>query len=191
MSSFVESARTASRMRDDELVRSVFGKIAADLTRLMDREVRVWDSCSLRVVNRPAGYGKTHVSFRLLVLDGQEERYGSILVPLPDAVALGLSLLMVGDQEIDEAREWTRLDRVTKEALLEVGRFVTASVDDVIRRFDSRCSVGFAGCQGVRANVRPAFPHAAGEELLAGFSHARIDAFPAFDLLAILPVVAD
>ena len=48
-------------------------------------------------------------------------------------------------------------------------------------------SVRTAGCQGVRAGVRPALAYAEGDELIVGRAKVRIHSFPWFEAILILP----
>ena len=45
------------------------------------------------------------------------------------------------------------------------------------------------GCQGVRADVRPAFPYEEGSELIVARVGACFDPFPPFELILMLPPV--
>ena len=162
-------------------------QVAADLTQATDREIRVWDVRSFPTAERLAGHGEVHVSFQLAVQHGGTVRHGALLVPLPEAITLGLSLCLVEEREIEEARAWTRLDRTTKEAIVETGRFVAGAVDTILASHVPGASVVLAGCQGVRPDVRPAFPHAPEEPLTAIVSRARIGRYPSFELVCMLP----
>ena len=47
------------------------------------------------------------------------------------------------------------------------------------------------GCQGVRANVRPALVYEEGTPLVAGKARATIEGHPAFEVTLVLPVLEE
>jgi hypothetical protein len=173
---------------DVEFFARLFQSISADLAMIMDAEVRFAKPEVSRETARVAGSGQVHVSFRFLVHHDGEDRHGSVLVPLPDAITLAGHLMMMDAEDLKEARLLTELDRPMKEAMLEVGNFIAGAVDAVIRTWyphDATCRS--VGCQGVRADVRPAFPYAEGDELAVGHTQAEVAGNPAYTLSVQVP----
>lgn len=179
---------TGTTVSTDELVASALERIAADLAMIVDRQVSIDLVVVERVNERPAGEGRIHISFKLGFRTPSGERQGCLLVPLPDAVSLAAYLMMTPDEAVAAQRETQDLDRVTKDALLEIGNFVGGASDTAVR---DHCRDGHAvrsdGCQGVRAGVRPALRYEEGDELVVGRARARIHDFPEFELILVLP----
>ena len=176
--------------RDDlDLVTSIFERISTDLSMIIDREIAVEDVRAGRTHRRVVGASNVHISFKLALQRGQTTHQGCLLVPLPDAIALSAYLMMVPDETVIHERERTDLDRPMKEALLEVGNFVAGACDAVLRRTLEGCTVRSEGCQGVRADVRPALQYREGDELVVGRARGRIGSFEPFELILQLPAL--
>jgi hypothetical protein len=139
---------------------------------------------------RVAGKGVVHIAFKLRFERAVDALYGALLVPLPDALALAGCLTMMPDDQVALQRKATELDAGMKDAIVELGNFVAGAVDAVMR--ESRANIArarSAGCQGVRADVRPAFPYTEGQELVLVRATARLHEFEPFELLLMLPNV--
>jgi len=96
-------------------------------------------------------------------------------------------MMSVPDAAVVSHRRKADLDETTKDALLEVGNMTGGAINDTMRSASPGTLVQFFGCQGVRANVRPAFPYAEGDQLVVGRAQARIHEFPAFELIVMFP----
>jgi len=167
---------------------SVLDRVVDDLAMIVDRSFSVSGSKVERIDRRAAGSGRVHISFKLRFEVDGDERYGALLVPLPDAIALACYLMMMPDDAVADRRGDVELDQSTKDAILEVGNFVGGAVDAVLREVhggDVRAKS--AGCQGVRAGVRPAFPYVEGTELTLASGTARLHEFQPFEILLMLP----
>ncbi|HED65400.1 MAG TPA: hypothetical protein ENJ09_07580 [Planctomycetes bacterium] len=180
-----------SEKADQKLIKRILNRVSTNLAMLIDREIEIAEIEASREHTRPAGEDQVHISFRLRFTDEDGgESYGSILVPLPDAISMACFLMMVPDAEVSERRKDTDLDQGTKDAMLEVGNFIGAAVEEVCREVVPGTAVHSAGCQGVRKNVRPAFPYEEGDELLVGRAQARIHTFPEFELILMMPAAS-
>ena len=176
------------KMTDLELVESIFDRLAADLGMIIDRDFKISSPSSERAFERASGRTKVHISFRLCFKTASAQARGAVLIPLPDAISLAAYLMMVPDDAVKSHRSTTTLDRSTKDAMLEVGNFIGGASDAVIRSwFSDKYSVRSEGCQGVRANVRPAFQYTEGDELLIGRATAQIHDFSPFEILMMIP----
>ena len=174
-----------------ELAASVLGRMATDLSMIMDREFVVEDAQVERRTQRPVGGSQVHLSFKLGIEVGGWSRQGCLLVPLPDAIALAAFLMMLPDGEVAQERHRTELDGPFKEALLEVGKFLAGACDSVLRpALPLESTTRSDGCQGVRANVRPALSYSEGDELLVVRARARVHDFEPFELILTLPTFA-
>ncbi len=174
--------------RDDlDMVASIFERISSDLSMIIDREIEVGDFSAERATARASGEGQVHISFKLALEHRGAMRHGCLLVPLPDAVTLAAFLMMVPEDTVAHERARTDLDRPMKEALLEVGNFVAGACDAVLRGMFEGASARSEGCQGVRADVRPALKYQEGDELVVGRASARIGSFEPFELILQLP----
>lgn len=173
---------------EHELALGILGRVATDLSMVVDREFQIDDVRVERRSQRPEGKGCVHISFKLsLDLEGQTWQ-GCVLVPLPDAVSLAAYMMMLPDEAVARERGRTELDGPFKEALLEVGKFLAGACDSVLRQAVSpECSTCSDGCQGVRAGVRPALAYGEGQPLLVARARARVHDFEPFELILVLP----
>lgn len=177
---------------ESELAASILARMATDLSMIMDREFEVEDVRVERRTQRPAGGALVHISFKLGIEVEAESRQGCLLVPLPDAIALAAFLMMLTDEAVAQERQRTELDGPFKEALLEVGKFLAGACDSVLRQaLPVESTTRSDGCQGVRANVRPALAYKEGDELVVARARARVHDFEPFELILTLPSLAD
>ncbi len=175
---------------DIAIVKGIFDRVAADLGMIVDRHIKISQVTTERLDTRPAGLGRIHISFKLGFKHESETLHGCALIPLPDAIALASYLMMIPDQGVVSQRDTTELDRPSKEAMLELGNFISGAADSVLRKNRPEIIVRSEGCQGVRADVRPAFPFEEGAELVVGRARTTLHDFPEFDFLLLIPVEA-
>lgn len=174
---------------DTQLVEAFLERLASDVGMIVDREIKTDDVRVERLDARVAGEGCVHISFRLAFVTGERMRQGTVVVPLAEAVTLAAFLMMMPDEDVDATRELDELDRPMKEAMLELCNFIAGAIEAVV----TDATLGFdsvrpAGCQGVRADVRPALEYEEGEELLVVRAQATIGSYDAFELILQLPV---
>ena len=182
------SATQQATSADQELVQSIFDRIGADLGMIIDRSVHVNECQAERVDARVAGEGSIHISFRLGVRIDSINKQGCVLMPLAEAISVAGYLMMMSEEDVAEYRGRDSLDTSMKEAMLEVGNFIAGACDAVLRRsLPDGSSIRSEGCQGVRADVRPALEYDEGEELVVGRARAAIDEFPEFEMILMLP----
>jgi hypothetical protein len=185
------SAASATQATDAQFLATLFERIASDLAMIIDREFTVKNVHGERMRKRAEGKGKTHVSFKLAFKRGESTGHGCVLIPLPDAITVAAYLMMVQDDGVKSHRMLSSLDMLTKDAMLEVGNFIGGAFDAIVRaQGENGASAKSEGCQGVRANVRPALEYKEGEELVIGHAQAQIHSFPAFEMIAIVPPMA-
>ncbi len=173
------------------LVARAFDRITSNLAVLLNRSI-VYDEVTADVVDsRVAGAGQVHLSFKLGLSKEGEHGQGCVLVPLPDAISLAGYLLMLPDSIVADARGHSDLDDDLKDAMLEVGNFVAGAINEALRSTgEGGATVRSDGCQGVRADVRPAFGYDEGSELLVGRARVRVHEFPEFEMILMLPAFA-
>jgi hypothetical protein len=134
------------------------------------------------------GEGSIHLSFKLLFSGANGlDAEGCVLVPLPDAISLARYLMMFPESEVAVQRDDTELDSSTKDAMLELGNFIGAAVNESLRIHVPGASARANSCQGVRADVRPAFVYAEGDELVVARASTRLEGFPEFEMIAMFP----
>ena len=176
---------------EKQLVEGILDRVASDLAMIIDRDLLIEGVAVERQDARPAGEGSIHISFKLCFDTPEGESHGCLLMPLADAVSVAAYLMMAPDEEVAEHRGIEDLDRSMKDAVLEVGNFVAGAADAVLHNwYPEGYSVRSAGCQGVRADVRPAFPYEEGTELIVGKCTSQVHEYDSFDLLLLLPVLA-
>jgi hypothetical protein len=178
---------TADTAPEKALVGDLLARVAQDLGQLLDREIVVENVRAQRVKRRAAGPRQVHVSFKLNVRGPRGEGQGCFLVPLPDAMALAACLLMAPEDEVARARAAAGPDGLTKDALIELDNFLAGACDAVLRDWNESVSIQPGGCQGVRADVRPALDYVEGDGLVLGSARMRSKGFEPFELLVLLP----
>lgn len=188
----MNAIRGTTNLDEAELAASVLTRMATDLSMIVDREFEIEDVRVEKRTQRPAGGPLVHISFKLGIEVEGQSRQGCLLVPLPEAVALAGFMMMLPDEAVAQERSRIELDGPFKEALLEVGKFLAGACDSVLRQaLPVPSATRSDGCQGVRANVRPALAYVEGEELLIARARARVHDFEPFELILMVPSVAD
>lgn len=173
---------------DLDFIRELLARIASDLELVVARKIAFDDLKVERAQARACGRERTHISFKLAVHKAGRVAHGCVLLPLPDAIGLACLLMMAPRETVAAKRELQAPDDMMKDALLEIGSLIGSSTDGVIRKwFPEGYSACSQGCQGVRANVRPAFLHEGKDELIVGRARARLEPFPDFEVIVMLP----
>jgi len=171
-----------------EIVQGVLEKISANVSMLVDRDIRVGEVSTSHVTERPVGKDVVHISFKLgLSNSAGESGQGCLLIPLPDALSLACYLMMFSEGDVQLQREKQELDESSKDAILELGNFIGAAVDEVLRLQEDGLAARMQGCQGVRSDVRPALDYTEGSELLVGRAPVQIHEFPEFEMILMVP----
>jgi len=170
------------------LAEPAWRRIVQDLEAIVDQRIALESLKVEKHDTRPAGRGRIHISFRLNVLTPSESLQGCLLLPLPAAITLAGYLMMVDDEIVAASRESTSLDVTTKEAMMEICRFVASAVDGVVR---SNLPEGYAveadGCQGVRPDVRPRLDYEEGQDLVVARASLRIHEYEPCEAILVLP----
>ena len=187
----MEETNTVNTLQEEALVVGILSRIAGELGAMLGLEMELGAARLERTRARPAGAGSIHVSFKLAFRAGaRPERSGCLLVPLADAITLAGFLLMMSEDAVAAWREETMLETPLKNAMLEIGDMIASATASALLELDlARWSVRSAGCQGVRAGIRPALPYVEGSELVVGRVAARVGPFPAGELVLVLPVL--
>lgn len=174
---------------DQALVAGLLARVGEDLTMMLGRELGFDGVAVTREGTRPAGARCIHISFKLRVQheDGRKG-HGALLLPLPEAITWAGLLLMIPEESVNARREETTLDGALKDAMLEIGNMIGGACNNAIAELGL---VGWTlrseGCQGVRADVRPAFPYAEGSPLVVARMRSRLEDMPPADLVLMLP----
>lgn len=175
---------------DVELAQGILGRVATDLSLILDHEIALEDLQVAREQQRAIGEGGVHISFKLGIQAFGRSLQGCLLVPLPMAVTLAAYMMMLPDETVAQERQRTELDQPFKEALLEVGKFLAGACDTVLRRrLGFEVTTRSEGCQGVRAGVRPALAYREGDELIVARATARVHDFEPCSVVLMLPVI--
>lgn len=184
-------ATTRAPIDDATLITGLLARITSELGTMIGHELVVEAPAVERAHTRPAGKGQVHVSFKLALgrADGSK-RFGALLVPLAEAITMASYLLMTPDDELPRRRAETQLDPALKDAMLELGSLIASACRTALAEIGAAgWSMSAEGCQGVRADVRPAFPYSEGSALAVGRARARLEPFEPFELLLILPAL--
>lgn len=187
------TAATGAPSQDAALSSRLLERVTQDLGVLIGREMVMEELRSERAAARPAGRQHIHISFKLAASrQGKPKRHGALLVPLPEAITLACLLLMIPEDGIARRREESELDPALKDAMLEIGNLIGGSCNAALSEHAGMTgwSLRSEGCQGVRPDVRPAFPYVEGSELLVGRVTTSLAPFPSFELILMLPPLA-
>ncbi|MEM9803381.1 MAG: hypothetical protein AAGA20_23890 [Planctomycetota bacterium] len=169
-------------------VHEIFDRVASDLAMLADRSIDVREVLYEERHDRPSAAGSVHISFRLRIDSDGRTRYGALMIPLAEAIAIAGYLMMVSEAQVAQMQAAPSLDRPLKEALLEVGTFVAGASDAAFRAAGAtRSRVTFDGCQGVRENVPPAFDYDEGDPLAVGRALVSVADAPPVEFVVMLP----
>ncbi|MFT4539766.1 MAG: hypothetical protein ACI841_005202 [Planctomycetota bacterium] len=176
-----------------ELVEETLQRIASDLSMIADRTFDLNAVKVKRGMARAVGRERVHISFKLGIKTEDGILHGCLLVPLPDAISLACYLMMVPDDGVVAKRADKTLDSTTKDAMLEVGNFIGGAADAAFRALglSETVKVNSEGCQGVKASVRPALIYNEGDPLLIGRGKAKLHDYQGFEMILMLPDVAD
>ena len=174
--------------RDLELVSEILTRSANDLYMVVDQELSVHDLRTERISKRAAGEGQIHISFRFGFEFGGDSFQGCLLMPLPEAMTLAGYLMMAPEEDILAYRT-QEPNEMLKDAMLEINSFLAGSCDAAMRNWYPECAVRPQGCQGVRADVRPALEYIEGDELVLGRADAQIGDFDPFEMLLMIPAL--
>ena len=173
------------------VLEEVLQRIAGDLSMIADRNMKVGDVDCERMDHRPAGEKQVHISFRMGFQAKGQWFAGCVLIPFVDAVALAGCLLMLPEATLVAQRKVVELDPPSKDAMLEVGNFISGATDAALRSLELEgLKVVFDGCQGVRANVRPALIYEEGEPLWVARSEVTVEGFDTQSYIVMLPEAA-
>jgi len=172
---------------ESHCVEEVFQRVAGDLSMIADRELEILEVSMDILDHRAAGADSIHISFRLTFEMDSGTYHGCLLVPLAEAVTLAGSLMMLGDDMIEANRASDSIDDSIKDAVLEVGNFVGGATDAAFRALDLTARINFNGCQGVRADVRPALTYTEGQEMITGRAKVAVAGFGEAEILLLLP----
>lgn len=172
------------------LLQEVLQHIAVDLAMISDRGIKVGNTVTERMDHRPAGLGQVHISFRMDVYQGDDCQPACMLIPFVDAVALAGGLLMLPEPTLFESRKEVALDGPAKDAMLELGNFIAGATGVAFRELElGEFRVDFGGCQGVRADVRPALAYREGQNLLVARSTMTLQGFEDQTYVLMLPAM--
>lgn len=170
------------------MAEETFQRLAGDLEMIADRPIQVQSVAVERAHQRAVGRGSVHISFKLGFQYEGTIQHGALLMPLAEAITLGCYLMMVPDDGVKSKRSLQTVDPGLKDALMEVGNFVGGATDAALRGLGlDTIKVRSEGCQGVRANVRPAFVYSEGSDLIVGRAKLRIHTWPVFEAVLMLP----
>lgn len=174
---------------DAQFVEAFLKRFNANLGMILGRDFSFAPPRLERARTRPAGQGSIHISFKLAFTpEGGEKRHGALLVPLAGAITMAGYLLMMPEETVAQRREETALDSSLKDALLEIGNMIAGATNTVLAELGlAGWSARSEGCQGVRADVRPAFPYREGSELLVARTTTTLEPHPPFELLLLVP----
>ena len=95
---------------------------------------------------------------------------------------------MMAEPQVDELRKLESPDRATKDAMIELGSFIAGAIHDQLAdSLTETVLVTPAGCQGVRADVRPALDYTDGADLWVAQANCNIGNWTASDWILMLP----
>ncbi len=181
---------SSTTVGDAVLIAGILKHVSGDLGLLLGRELCLEAPRIERARTRAAGAGQVHISFRIgFVNENGDKKIGALLVPLPDAMTMACLLMMLPEDQLAVRRLEPAPDRTLKDGMIEIGNLVGGAIKSALAEVGlSNWSANSEGCQGLRAEMRPAFPYKEGSELIVARVRGRIEPFPAFELVLMLPV---
>ena len=172
-----------------ELVTEILGAISQDLEAMLEHPVSFRKVSTELVHQRAQGEGQVHISFRFSLEWQGQGKMGCLLLPLPDASAMAGYLLALEEPATREARRIEEPETTMKESMLLLGQILSTSLGRVAkRRLPAGLRVDFAGCQGVRAGIRPALEYREGAPLCVARAESQVGGFAPFEALLMLPL---
>ena len=185
------NVETKPALSDTAVISAILERVGQDLGSIIGRDLAFTQLTVGREHTRPAGKGLIHISFKLgLTREGGSRHFGSLLIPLPEAITMACFLLIIPVEVVAARRKELTLDSALKDAMLEIGNMVGGASNTALAGLGAAgLSLRSEGCQGVRPDVRPAFPYQEGSELMVGRANARFEPFPPFELILILPPI--
>jgi len=180
-----------ARIQDSALIGTILEHVGRSLDAIMGCDLGHSGLTVARERTRPAGKWTIHISFKLgFSQEDGRKLHGALLVPLPEAITMACFLLMMQDDAVASRRQELTLDPSLKDAMLEIGSLIGSAANTALAALGAAgWSVYSDGCQGVRPDVRPAFPYEEGDELVVGRVTARLAPFPPFELILMLPPI--
>jgi hypothetical protein len=176
--------------QDTAVCEALMRRICDDLGMFLDRPLALESVQASRSTNKVAGERSVHIAFKFGVTVDGVAQHGAILVPLVDAISFACYLMMMTDEVVAQRRKDKDLDRVQKDAMVEVCNLVGGSIDGALRDlYQKRVSARSEGCQGLRVGAAPAFDRIDGVELLVGRAKVKLHTFPSFEILLMLPTI--
>jgi len=165
-------------------------RIAETLGMIIDKPIGVESIQVESVEQRVAGSNSIHISFKLAFQYQGKLAHGALLIPLADAITIGCYLMMMPEESVKSQRAQSTLGAGLKDALMEVGNFVGGASAAALRGLGlDGIHVRSEGCQGVEANLVPAFVHPDKSPLVLGRARLRVDSWPAFEAILMLPAL--
>ncbi|MCC6408198.1 MAG: hypothetical protein IT453_13630 [Planctomycetes bacterium] len=186
----MSTAANNEAAQDLALASAIFDRVATDLSLICDRELVVESvTCERKEAKTPAAK-KIHISFKLELRAPNAVLNGSLILPLPDSIALASYLMMMPDDAVKSNRNLTTLDRTMKDAMVEIGNLIGGATDAVMReQSGGTVAARSGGCQGIRPGQNPAFPYTAGAPLVCAKAKARLHTLSTFEMVLQLPPV--
>lgn len=183
---------SSTTVSDAALIAGILKHVSGDLGMLLGRELCLEAPRIERAHTRATGAGQVHISFRLGFVDEDgQRRSGALLVPLPDAMTMACLLMMLPEDQLATRRLEPAPDNTLKDGMVEIGNLCGGAIKSALAELGlSKWSADSEGCQGVRADMRPAFPYTEGNELVVARIRGRIEPFPASELVLMLPLLA-
>ena len=185
----MESAERARKnvMSTREIVERSVRAVFDGLAEVVDRAVVPHRIRCASARRRPIGPDTVHISFRFVLEHAGCAREGCLLLPLSESLALASQLLYLPDELVARARTRQAPDATEKEALRELAAVVASSLEHELATFLPEIRARSAGCQGVRAGVRPSLAYREGDELWVATFEGEIEESGSFLGHLVLP----
>lgn len=181
---------TAATPDEERLMAGIFRRIGRAATSVSDQPLSCGEPLVERRRRRVAGADVIHISFKFSIESRTTTTQGCLLIPLADALSMASAYMMLPLDEVSDSRFLDAPDPVMKEALLQLSELIAGAIDRELRgAVQDGARARSLGCQGVRADVRPAFEYTEGADLIVGRSETRFGEFEQFEMIAMLPAL--
>lgn len=174
---------------DAVMIASISKRVSTDISLMIGQDLRLENPRIVRTHTRAVGTGQVHISFKLSIRPpGGIKKYGTLLMPLPEAMTMASLLLMIPKELVASRRKDQAPDGNAKDAMLEIGNMIGGATNTALAELGlTGWSARSEGCQGVRADVPPAFLYEDGQELVVTRFRSQIEPFPNFEIILMLP----
>ncbi len=186
-----DAGATAAKLSSPDavatIVQSIESSVGDVLRMVSERSLEFGAPAVQLALTVPPTPDGVYISYKLVFEKSGVANTGSLLLALPESIALACYLMMVPEEAVTARRLEKDLDRATMDAMLEIGNFIGSAVDSAVRgALPAGPKVRSSGCQGVRPGRAPVLRGLQGSLWVADFE-VKLHNYPASKGMLLLP----